>query len=728
MGWYERVGNTVAGAAAVCAAAPFLWPMTRVVEAPLHASHWLLVVLSAVANVAVLTYHHVVPAHPKFLVLWWRRAILHAHIASGSIEFVAGLAACALGGNSLAGTIMAVTALLLHVPSAFQQTFGVFGSRAIMRPSYLMCVALHGFCAAMLLLHPESLYWSVATFLLFNTYVWVRVFYFALDKFGLFADSKYTVAVIFAGVTTTPTVLGPAAMIVIALGWVVFMAIYALFFIRSRAGLHDLVRERARDSAYSEDLRALWDPGRVDTEVGRAFFRVVDRDGDGTIVPSELEEVLSGTNLPTGALRHFMEARGDGGRLTLDGFLANLWTIPELRRVAREVVFTHGKERSEQDKARFVFDRLDLDGDGMLGREELEGLLTEWSMPAADVRRWTRSLGLADGADIPFDLFFDRMRPIWRFIYYDVIEARYGSRDDLIQRAFAAWRDQGDAARVEGDLKHRLVREVPFLQGADEAFLRDMAAAFVEQEVPAGTVLFEEGDVGEDFWVVARGCVRVQRRGEVLGDLRAGASLGEGALLANRTRAARAIAMEDSLMLRASAASFHFLLDRHPQMRAVLEAIHEERRIESALRSVRRDLLTRVPFLQRVEPDLLRELAGRLERHEFHEPTLLRAEGDPVDTFYMVSAGAVQISRGGIVLTELRAGAFFGESALVEGGPGGMATVIAQAGAVLYGLKREDFQWLVAAAPEVGRQIRSRRSPTLPPSDGPWRFGVPSRG
>lgn len=706
---YERAGHVAAGAAAVGTMLPFVLPMVHVADLPLHPSQWMLVVLSAIANVMVLSYHHIVPAHPKFVVLWWRRMILLVHIVSGSLEFVAGVIGCLVGGSALAGTVMAVTALLFHVPSAFLQTAGVFGSRAVMRPSYLMCIALHGFCAGMLLLHPTSLYWTAATFLLFNTYVWVRVYYFVLDKFGLFADSKYTVAVLFAGLTTTPTLIGPAAMVAIALGCAAFVLVHVAFFVRSRAELHDLVRERARDSAYSEDVRALWDRGGVGADVARAFFQVIDRNHDGVILPDELEEVLATSSLPTSALRHFMESRGDGGKLSFEAFLTHLWTIPELRRVAREVVFTHGKGRSEREKARFVFDRLDLDGDGMLGREELEGLLTEWSMPASDVRRWTRSLGLEDGADIPFDLFFDKMRPIWRFIYYDIIEARNGSRDDLIQRVFAAWRDQDEAERVEDDLRHRLVRDIPFLQGADDAFLRDMAGCFVEQVVPAGTRLFDEGDAGEDFWVVAQGCVRVTWRGEVLGELRAGGSLGEGALLARRPRSARATAVDTCVLFRASAASFHYLLDKHPKMRDVLLAIHEERRVEAALLAVRRDLLNRVPFLQEVDGPLLRELAGRLERLEVTDATTIRAEGDAEGMFYMLSAGSVQISRGGEVITELYPGAFFGEEALVDGA-GGVTTAVARPGTVLYGLKREDFAWLVAASPHVAALIQSRRA------------------
>ena len=157
---------------------PFLLPMTTVIDRPIAGLTWLLVVLSSIANTLVLVYHHVVLPHPKFTLLPRRRRVLLVHIVAGSIEFMAGLVACSLGGHAVAGQVMALVALLFHVPTAYLQTPMVLGSRA-----------------------------AVATFLLFNTYVWVRIYFFVLDKFGLFAGTKYTSAVLLAGFTTTPIVL-----------------------------------------------------------------------------------------------------------------------------------------------------------------------------------------------------------------------------------------------------------------------------------------------------------------------------------------------------------------------------------------------------------------------------------------------------------------------------------------------------------------------------------------
>ena len=59
-------------------------------ETPVGVDTWVLVVLSTLANVIVIAYHYLIPAHPKFLMLPWRRWILRVHIVSGTIELVAG--------------------------------------------------------------------------------------------------------------------------------------------------------------------------------------------------------------------------------------------------------------------------------------------------------------------------------------------------------------------------------------------------------------------------------------------------------------------------------------------------------------------------------------------------------------------------------------------------------------------------------------------------------------
>jgi hypothetical protein len=290
-----------------------------------------LVVASAIANIAVLAYHHLVPAHPKFLIVGFRRWVLRVHVLSGTLEFAAGLVALATIPNATAATVMATAALLGHVPTACIQTAIVFGSRAVMRPAYAACIAVHAFAAVMLLRFPESQFWLVSTFLVFNIYVWCRVYYFLFDKFGFFGSSKYTVAIVLAGLTTSPAVLGPGAPLAL-LGCVgLHLLLHAVLVPFGPGELADFVRERPRDSMHSDALgRSIREgtiaPARSDRDKARVVFDLFDRDADGTIAVAELRLVLDEWSLPRDEVdRWLREIDVDrNGHIGFDEFLLRM--------------------------------------------------------------------------------------------------------------------------------------------------------------------------------------------------------------------------------------------------------------------------------------------------------------------------------------------------------------------------------------------------------------------
>ena len=305
-------------------AVPFLWPLLGAEDPEISVAVWLIVGVSAAANLVIMGYHYLVPPHPKFLLSGWRRLILRLHVLAGTVELIAGLVILLGFGQRTPAIVMALTALCVHVPTAYYQTSAVFGSRAVMRPAYLMCIGLHAFCAAQLLTHPDSTYWVVATFLIFNVYVWCRLYYYVFDKFGLFEGSRYTASICFAGLTTIPAVLGPSTILLLGLGIAIYMALYNKFFIRGPEEYWDFMRERARDASPVDNYMALLDNHRVLVKV-----------------PDLIED-----------------------------FIDRVWPIQQVRRHALVVAAT-AAARSDRDKAEFVFDLLDLDRDGVVGDGDL---------------------------------------------------------------------------------------------------------------------------------------------------------------------------------------------------------------------------------------------------------------------------------------------------------------------------------------------------------------------
>ena len=60
---------------------------------------------------------------------------------------------------------------------------------------------------------------------------------------------------------------------------------------------------------------------------------------------------------------------------------------------------------------------------------------------AAAVDRWLVRTGAKEKEKIGFSEFFEHLRPVWRFVYYDVVEAYHGAREDMIKRAVTAHKD-----------------------------------------------------------------------------------------------------------------------------------------------------------------------------------------------------------------------------------------------------------------------------------------------
>jgi CRP-like cAMP-binding protein/Ca2+-binding EF-hand superfamily protein len=687
---------------------PFLSPAMSIDDQPLHPAVWFLVLASAAANIIVIAYHYSVPPHPKFLVVPWRRWILRTHILSGTVELCAGLAALFMPERELAAKVMALAALGFHVPSAYAQTPIVFGARAIMRPAYLLCIGLHAFSAVQLWRHPSSLYWVSSTFLIFNIYGWCRIYYFIFDKFGLFQGARYSVTILSAGLTTAPVVLGSSGMPMMVIGCGVYMALSWVFFLRRGGDWREFVREAARDSTVPDELRALWlapNPSR-DRQAAQECFASLEGGADGAVANVALERLLTASGIPRSAVQQFTAKRG-GEPMPFDQFMRTVWSIREVREAA-SAQRALPAARSARDKAELVFQRLDMDGDGRLGRGELEVLLRGWSLPAREVDRWLERTGLAQEGSIDFAAFFKHLTPVWKFIYYDIVEAKYGTREDMIQRAFTARRDDSDAVRIRAGLERELAGKVPFLAGAPTDVLDEFARSLVEERVRAGDTVFVQGDAGDAFFIVRSGRLRLTRDDETIAELTVGDYLGEGALLADAPRSATARALDDVGVLRMTRASFRYLLDRHGALRSAVEQIHEGRRLEEMQRAVHRELMGKVPFLHDANHELMDALAQALEgggRCLVSAGTVVFAEGEPGDALYLIGRGTIDIARGGERVAELGPGAFFGEGALLSGEARG-ATAIVQTDAVLYRLMRSTFEHLLGRFPTVAAAVQ----------------------
>lgn len=682
---------------------PALWLQIHTLEREISIGLWGLVVLSALANIIVIAYHYVVPAHPKFRMVPWRRVVLGIHIASGTVELVAGLMAC-FGQSRSAAIIMGITALFFHVPSAFLQVRIVFGCKAIMVPAYLFCILAHGFSAGMLLADPSSTMWAVNTFLAFNVYVWCRIYFYLFDTFNLFTEMKYSISILAAGATMVGAILGPLGFILMACFIGTYVLIYRQLFIRSPAEYAEFVREHTRASAGGANLTDLSNIVLSDAEMeslGRACHAQAVRDEKGAVDRKSLATILAPWGLAAPMLDGFIDRQLAQGPLDFDRFKREIWSIGAVRQHAIASLLVE-RASSDREKAELVFRYIDTNSDGWIDLSDLQRLLAEWGLPDSEANLYLRGRDSVATGRVAFGDFLREMEPVWRFVFHEVFRAEFAARKtEMIGRGVTAVTETRRAASIRKQVKCELLNRVPFLAGASETLIADLATSLVTERFAAGKVIFAEDTRGDSFYLVAAGGVRVTKHGEALADLGPGACIGEGCLLTDHPRAATVIAIQDSTLFSLKRAAFAYLTETYPEIREQLSRLHEERRTDTTKLVLRRRLAERLPFVEaNAAPALIDDLAGRLQPVFCAAGDVLLREGETGDRMYLIERGRLYVERRGERLATLGEGGCIGEGALLDATPRS-ASVVASEDSHLLMMDRSAFQSLLGKYPAM---------------------------
>jgi len=117
------------------------------------------------------------------------------------------------------------------------------------------------------------------------------------------------------------------------------------------------------------------------------------------------------------------------------------------------------------------------------------------------------------------------------------------------------------------------------------------------------------------------------------------------------------------------------------------------------------DLVTRVPFLRNLNPAAIVELTRMLRRLDLAERTVVVRRGRPGDCMYFIVSGEVEVQLEPRPI-RLGPGSFFGEIALLEGGPR-TATVVTTIPSTFLILEVSDFRAFTALNPDLARAVEA---------------------
>jgi CRP-like cAMP-binding protein len=132
------------------------------------------------------------------------------------------------------------------------------------------------------------------------------------------------------------------------------------------------------------------------------------------------------------------------------------------------------------------------------------------------------------------------------------------------------------------------IKNAPLFAQLPKKDIKHLCAALTERQIPAGTVVIEQGKPGVGFFVIASGSATVSIRGKAFRSLKAGDHFGEVALIDDGPRMAEVKADTDMQCYALPAWQFRAFIKDHPDvawalMQSLVQRIVRDREADEQL-------------------------------------------------------------------------------------------------------------------------------------------------
>ncbi|MEP6909482.1 MAG: peptidase domain-containing ABC transporter [Actinomycetota bacterium] len=243
-----------------------------------------------------------------------------------------------------------------------------------------------------------------------------------------------------------------------------------------------------------------------------------------------------------------------------------------------------------------------------------------------------------------------------------------------------------------------LLESLPVLALLPEDSRRIVVESFVAVSYGFGDLIVSEGDDADAFYVIVSGSARALRRGDrgeevSLGNLGAGDTFGEIALLEDGDRTATVRASGDVEALKLDKAIFRAVVQVNPEIKETFERHADRVRL--------RDLFRLSSAFADLDSATLDSLIDALEPLSADKGEIVVRQGEASDSMFFVEEGRLRAvwqtdegTRGDVAY--IRRGDFFGERSLLLGAPRAVS-IEAVTPSKLLVLKEPDFRRLVEA-------------------------------
>ncbi|XP_047227037.1 protein kinase, cAMP-dependent, regulatory, type II, alpha A [Girardinichthys multiradiatus] len=207
-------------------------------------------------------------------------------------------------------------------------------------------------------------------------------------------------------------------------------------------------------------------------------------------------------------------------------------------------------------------------------------------------------------------------------------------------------------------------RDILFFKTLDQEQFSQVLDAMFELKVEPQEHVIDQGDDGDNFYVIERGVYDIVVSGKCVGQYNNKGSFGELALMYNTPRAATIVATQDGALWGLDRATFRRLIVKNNAKKRKMYEIF----IES------------VPLLKSLEATERMKIVDVLGMKQFSEGERIITQGDKADCFYIVESGEVKIMMKSktkadhadnteVEIARCSRGQYFGELALVTNKP-----------------------------------------------------------
>jgi CRP-like cAMP-binding protein len=276
--------------------------------------------------------------------------------------------------------------------------------------------------------------------------------------------------------------------------------------------------------------------------------------------------------------------------------------------------------------------------------------------------------------------------------------------DALLDKAAQILKD-ATAAQDEASLSAAAAQVTPHVlfSALDPESFKATVTVFDVRFVPADQALVDEGSVGKEAFIVARGELDVSKKSMnpggaplALARLGNGALFGEMALLSSAPRTATVTACRPSVVLVGSKGALDRVAAQAPEVGRVFAEFCRRRMLDN---------LVRTNFiLKSASPSERPALIERFTVRQFNQGERIVAQGSPPDGLHIVALGEVNIvhndGKEPTLVARLGPGEVVGEVALILRRPA-ITDVVAHHPTVTLFLQRDRFLGLARAHPKV---------------------------